>query len=198
MKMSVQFLKKIGACKESIDCYKENKEPKTLKKVFKLLLDKNNNYKWQGYNRLEWANWFICRIFDKKQKVQYAVYAAKQVIKIFEEKYPNDDRPRKAIKAAEKYIKCMNEENRKAAYAAAAAAYAAADAADDADAAYAAAAAAYAAADAADADAYAAYAADAADVAYTAAYAAAYAAKNKLRLKILKYGLKLLGIDIKK
>jgi hypothetical protein len=125
--------------------------------------------------------------------VALAIYAAEQVIKIYEDKYPNDSRPRDAIKAAKAYLKTPNKKTADAtaraadaAYAAADAAYAAAraayatDAADAARAAYAAARAAYAtdAADAARAAraAYAAYAADAARAAY-AAYAAAYATR---------------------
>jgi hypothetical protein len=86
--------------------------------------------------------------WTKRDSVALAVFAAELVLHVFEDRYPGDDRPRKAIAAAKAYLA-----GQLAAYAAA---YAAA-----ADAAYA------AAADAA-------YAADA-DAAY-AAYAAAYAA----------------------
>ena len=54
--------------------------------------------------KLDWANWLIVRVMNKKQKVQYAVFAAEQVLHIFENKYPNDDRPRKAIEAAKNYL----------------------------------------------------------------------------------------------
>ena len=56
----------------------------------------------------------------------YAIYAAEQVIGIFEKKYPIDKRPRKAIEAAKAYLKRPCAETKKAAYAAAYAAYAAA------------------------------------------------------------------------
>ncbi len=81
----------------------------------------------------------------------YAIYWAEAVLHIFEEKYPDDNRPRKAIEAAKEYLRHPTEENKQAADAAA-----------------------YAA-DAADA-AYAAYAACAANAAANAAYAAADAA----------------------
>jgi hypothetical protein len=101
--------------------------------------------------------------WTKEDSVAKAIFAARLVLKIFEKKYPNDDRPRKAIEAAEKWLKNPTEENRAAADAAA---YAAARAAD---------AAAYAAARTADVAACAAaYAA--ADAACAAAYAASYAA----------------------
>lgn len=86
--------------------------------------------------------------FTKEDSVALAIFAAEQVVEIYEERYPGDLRPRKAIEAAKAYL-----ENPTDATDAADAAYAAADAA-----AYTARAAARAAAEAA---AEAAYAADA-------------------------------------
>jgi hypothetical protein len=210
MRITLEYLKKNHACANSIIEFKKlNKSNMTIKKIFELLL-KNpyiitvNN---EEENKLSWANWLICRILNRKQKVQYAVFAAKKVIDIFEKKYPNNDRPRKAIEAAQKWIKNSTEKNKKAAYAAYAAAAVAYATATDADAVYAAAAAAvyaaavaYATDAAADADAvYAAYAA--AVYAAYAAYAAAAAADAvdtdaKIKIKIIKYGLKLLKIKL--
>ena len=116
----------------------------------------------------------------------FACWCAEQSLDLFESKYPDDKRPRRAVEATRLFVagKRGKEELRAADAAADAAAYAAADAA--AAAAYAAAAnayaAAYAATYAADAAAYA--AADAAAAAayaaaanaYAAAYAATYAA----------------------
>jgi hypothetical protein len=135
--------------------------------------------------------WFVINKCDLtyNQKREIAIGVSSIVLVIYENKYPNDDRPRKAIEAAKKYLN--NEISikklklaRSAAYAAAAyaadayAADAYAYAADAADAAaYAAADAAYAAADAADADAAYAY-----DAAYAAAYAAAAAADDYQQL----------------
>ena len=120
------------------------------------------------------ANWLIVRIMNKKQKVQYAVFAAEQVLDIYEKKYPNNKAPRLAIEAAKKYINNPCKITKKNAYAAAAASPAADAAYDDAAAAADAAAdAAYAAAAAYDAAYAAAY-----DAAYDAAYAAAYAAAH--------------------
>jgi len=99
-------------------------------------------------------------IWKKGDSIALAIYAAELVIGVYEKKFPNDDRPRKAIEAAKAYLENPTGAADAAAYAAAYAAYAAADAA------------AYAAADAADAAAYAAYAA-----AYAAADAAADAGK---------------------
>jgi len=109
--------------------------------------------------------------------VQWAAECAKRVLKHYEDKYPDDKRPREAIDAAIRWAKDPTQANRDAAYAAADAAAHAAYAAA-ADAAYAAAYAAAAAADAAYAAAHAAYAAYAAAA---AAHAALLQARNAER-----------------
>jgi hypothetical protein len=106
--------------------------------------------------------------------VQWAAECAKRVLRHYEDRYPEDKRPREAIQAALKWAKDPTEANRNAAATAAA----------DAAAAYAAAAAAYAAAyAAATATAYAAYAAYAAANAAAAANAYAAAAAAAAREK---------------
>ena len=52
-------------------------------------------------------------------KVAFAVLCAEAVIKIYEDKYPNDNRPRKAIDAAKAYLKNPSAHAAHAAYAAA-------------------------------------------------------------------------------
>ena len=156
MKITKEWLKEKGACSDS---YKEFEGEsmdgiEAIKKCIKI-------------NRVDWANWLIVRIMEYKQYTSYAVFAAEQVLPIYEKKYPADKRPRETIEAARECIDNPTEENKKAAYAAAAAAY-------DAYATAAAAAAAY------DADAAAAAAADAAD------------ARESLQAKIIAYGIELL------
>jgi len=145
---------------------------------------------------------------SKMQKVQYAVFAAEQVIDIYEKKYPDDERPRKAIKAAKDYLKSPSKKTKAAADAAAcvaadvAAADAAACAAAD-TAAYVADAAACVAAAYAAACAAADTAAYVADAAYAVAYAAACVAAavcaahdavagKELQIKIIEYGKNLI------
>ena len=115
-------------------------------------------------------------------KVAFAILCAESVLKVYEDKYPTDDRPRKAIEAAKEYLKNPSANAAHAAYAAANAAHAAAYAAH---AAYAA----YAAANAAANAAYA--AANAAHAAHAAAYAA-YVAHVAMKTKIINYGISLL------
>ena len=167
MQITLEKLEELRACKDGKEWFAAQKESELRKVVDALMAD----------NRDGWARWIVSRVMSKKQRVEWAVYCAEKVLHIFEEKYPSDDRPRKAIEAAKEYLKTGTADA--AAYDAADAAYAAAY--DAADAAYAAAA--YAAAYAADAAAYAADAAYAA-AAYDAADAAA-AAKTKTRSEFL-------------
>jgi len=198
--IDIEFLKDKDACKEGIVYFEKNiKEPIAARELIEKLLATKKREK------MEWVSWLLCQLFNLPHYIQYAVFAAEQVLPIFEAKYPSDKRPRKAIEAAKQVVLNDTEENRKiaayVAYAAANAAYSAADAT------YAAAYAAYAAADAANAAAYAANAANAAAYAANAANAAAYvayaaeAAANAVAytaggketlLKIISFGIELL------
>ena len=133
-------------------------------------------------NGLDDALWALRAVkgHDKDLRL-FACQCARLVLPIYEEKYPEDNRPRKAIEAAEKFAlgRIDEAELEKAARAAADAAYVA----DVSCAAYTAARAAYVAAYVARAAAYA--AARAADVAYAAADAA-YAARAATRAEIEK------------
>jgi len=198
--ISLSWLESKCACNEGIKAFTSQTQVNSkvlIKKLIKL-------------GKLDWANWLLVRVLDNRIKqVKYAIFAAEQVIHIYKDKYPNDNRPGKAIQAAKLHVK-GNIKDLGGAYAADAAdtaadaAYAAASAADAADtaadAAYAAAYAAYAAASTADVVAYAASAAyAAAGAAYAtgvAAYATGVAADAAgaaiLFTGILKYGITLI------
>ena len=168
MEITKKWLDEQGACGEGVKWFVESK----LEGIEGIALVKKTMKK-----KMDWANWLVVRLMTHDQQIKYAVFAAEQVINIYEEKYPDDKRPREAIEAAKKYLADKTEENRQAAYAAA-------DAAADA--------AAHAAAHAAHAAAHAAHAANAANAAY-AAYAAAYAAAKSDTLKtIINYGIEII------
>ena len=141
MDITQQQLKDWSACTDGYKwaCGILKDKPMEVKEFLKICAD----------HRLDWANWVIVRVMNYDQYVSYAVFAAEQVINIYEKKYPNDKRPRLAIEAAKKCIGLKG--------AAARAARAAGDAAR----------------------------ADAGD--------AAGAAKKQMQIKILNYGLSLLG-----
>jgi len=184
MKITVEQLEKARACTEGIEWFKKQ-NCTDLKEVIQKAIETKD------FNILKYANWGLTRFLSKKDKIRYAIFAAEQVLYLYEKKYPKDKRPREAIQAAKNYLEKPTLENKKAAAAYAAAAFAAgaaayATAADAADAAAFAAGAAAFTADAADA------AADAAFAATDAAFAATDAAGIKLLSKILEYGITLI------
>ena len=126
----------------------------------------------------------ISEVDLKRVSVEWAIYCASLVLSIYEKEYPTDNRPRKAIEAAEKWLENPNEKNRIAAKAAAAAAKAADAAAWAADtaagAAWAGDAAAWAAAEGAAATAW------AAEAAAAKAADAAWAAEKKQNTQLKK------------
>jgi hypothetical protein len=67
----------------------------------------------------------IVKRMGKVRFVAFAVACAERRLKMFESQYPNDDRPRKAIRAARRYVKSPTKAAASAAYAAASAASAA-------------------------------------------------------------------------
>ena len=127
-KVTKKFLESHHACSSGMAWVTENKLIGLSDIDFLKKLMESEKY--------EWANWLIVRLINKTQKVQYAIFAAEQVLYIFEKKYPKDLRPRKAIEVAKEYLAHPSIKTKAAADAAAAAAAYAADA--DAAAAYAA------------------------------------------------------------
>ena len=181
MKITLLKLHKLDACMEGVTMFKNQfGEEAELKDVITWAIDSDN------IEAMHNANWLIVRMTKRKQRLAYAVYAAKQVLPIFEEKYPEDKRPRIAIEAAEACIEDDSKSNKRNARSAAYAAYAAAVANYVANAT---ANAVHAAAHAAN---YAAAPARRAAYATEAAEAAAYAAKKDMMINILRHGLTLI------
>jgi hypothetical protein len=81
----------------------------TLNDIWKAKLDNEEDYLW-----LVLREEFI----TEHNLHKIAIYAAKLVLPIFEEKYPDDKRPRQAIEAKKKWLKgkISNEELKKARY----------------------------------------------------------------------------------
>jgi hypothetical protein len=178
MKITNELLQKWGACPDGKTWFNAQTEINGKKIIVNFIA---------ANAHLDWANWLICRMFTHKQNVKYAIFAAEQVLELFEKKYPDDTRPRQAIEAARTVLKINSVKTRAAADAAGDAAGEAARAAAWAvarDAAWAVARATGVAADAARDSAWAA--------ARDAAWAAGVAAGKAVQIKILNYGLSLI------
>jgi len=57
----------------------------------------------------------VAGLLSRKDKIRYAIHAARLVIDTYEERNPSDNRPRLAIEAAEKVLESDTEETRAAA-----------------------------------------------------------------------------------
>jgi hypothetical protein len=135
MKITEQWLTERNACERGVDWYTAQNANDSDEILNKLTSEE----------RYDWAIWLVIELMTTEQRIQFAIYCAREVLPIFEE-YCTDSSPRLAIEAAEAYLRNPCEKT------ADAAAYAAARAADAA--AYAAARAAHAAWVAADAAAH--------------------------------------------
>ena len=119
-----RYLQDIEACQDACEQFRKELNggrSLSVSRVFTRL---------KQIDRLDWANWLIVRLMTHEQQIRYAIYAAEQVIELYEEKYPDDKRPMQAIEAAKKCLDNPSQENKAAARAAARAAFAAADADD--------------------------------------------------------------------
>ena len=88
----VKFLKKVKACYEALQMVKDKKW--TMKQA------------WDNSPRADWMLWLYSkRKPNKKKALMVAIYSARLSLKDFEDKYPEDKRPRQAIEAAEAVVK---------------------------------------------------------------------------------------------
>ena len=191
MIITKQWLQKEDACLSGVKWFLSQKESDGLKVVKKLIVE----------NKLDWANWLIVRMMTYKQHVSYAVFAAEQCIDIYEKKYPDDNRPRLAIEAAKQCIKNPSPENKSAARSAMSAAMSAWRAEPAAWSAWSAESAARSAMSAArlawsaESAAWSSWSAESAAWSVwsaESAESAAWSSWSEMKIKILKYGIKLL------
>lgn len=111
MKIDNAWLKEKGACRDGREWFVEQGITDPVKGLKNLI----------KHDKLDWADWLIVRIMTRSQYLAYAIFAAEQVIDIYEKKYPGNDKPRKAIEAAKAVLANDTKKNRAAAYADAAA-----------------------------------------------------------------------------
>ena len=93
-KSDLQFLRKNHACKSGMAWLKKGKY-------------ESFSQAWTDCENSLWMLWLLekKKLLDKKTAMRLAIIFAKDVLPIFEAKYPDDRRPRKAIEAVESYLK---------------------------------------------------------------------------------------------
>ena len=102
--LNLGILRKLGACGDAIEIYEKRQEKDPIKAI-ELLIDGCEELVGVSNRvRMGWASWFMTRLLSDKDKTRYAIFAAEQVLGIFEKAYPDDKRPLEAIEAAKKYL----------------------------------------------------------------------------------------------
>lgn len=109
MKITKKWLAHHGACEEGMEWFMKQRCTSIESVVGKLIKER----------RFVWANWTVTKAMTHKQAVRYACFASLLYIKNFETECPTDNRPRRAIESALKWVNCPNEYNRLAAKSAA-------------------------------------------------------------------------------
>jgi hypothetical protein len=90
MELTKEWLSEQCACQEGINWF-ENSGKTESSEVIELLLKDE---------KLGWANWLVVRLLSQKDIIRYAIFAVEQVVGLFENKFPDEKRPRQAIEAA--------------------------------------------------------------------------------------------------
>ena len=154
--ITLAWLRKQQACLAGIDWFRAQ-HVRAEGAVLKALM---------ADNKLDWASWLLARRMTYRQYVAYGIYAAEQVLPLYERYYTDDSRPRQAIEAAKRCLTHPITKNKRAARAASEAARVASEAASAAS-----------------------WTASAAS--WTASWTASEAARAAMLHKLLAYGLTL-------
>lgn len=105
MIITTDWLKEHNACSEGMDWFSMQSETDGRAVMESLI----------SAGKIEWANWLITRMLDRKCRIRYAVFAAEQVLDIFEKQYHDNKRPKIAIESARLVLKNDTPETRAAA-----------------------------------------------------------------------------------
>jgi hypothetical protein len=110
MKINLETIQKLNPCQDRLDNYKNhyNTSDFTLEEFLKL-------------NKIAYSDkvWVITKLFTKKQNTLWSIKCAESVLHLFENKYPEDKRPRNAIEAAKLWTLKQNSSAESTAWSAA-------------------------------------------------------------------------------
>ena len=105
MKLTKKWLVNRNACAEAVRAFEDQPERDDVK-IINLLME-------QG--RFDWANWLIVRRMKRLNYIRHGIFVVREVLGIYEKKYPENEAPRKAVEAAEKYLKSPTAKNKRTA-----------------------------------------------------------------------------------
>ena len=97
MLLTIEKVKELGACRDGLNWFEQSgctTVEETVDKLLKTTIEE----------RYAWSNWLLSKVLTNEGKIKYEIFAAELVLTLYEKKYPNDNRPRKAIEATKKYL----------------------------------------------------------------------------------------------
>ena len=101
MVITEQCLHNLNACQPGIDLWLTKKEADPIRCIDQLV----------KITKYTYATWLIAYLLSPKNAAKFAIYSAEQVLPIFEEEYPDDNRLRKAMRSAKMALKNPTKEN---------------------------------------------------------------------------------------
>jgi hypothetical protein len=104
MKLDKQMLVELNACSEGLAWYEEHGADSIEETIDRLITAE----------KYEWACWLLPRVVDRKTRILMACCTARLVLPHWEKLYPNDNRPRLSIEAAEAVAENDTTETRRA------------------------------------------------------------------------------------
>src|SRR3990167_187714 len=98
-KLSKAYLvNELHACRSGVEWWQQLHETDSLA-VLRALMEQD---------RWDWCRWLSVRLMSHQQKIEWAIFSAVEVLPLFNVQYPQDQRPRKAIKAAKAWLLSPN------------------------------------------------------------------------------------------
>lgn len=102
MKITKQKIESLGPCIDGYNWYLFNGTEDLLETLLKV-----------NEERPSWVTWALLKLMSKIQYLTLSIFSSEQILHLFENKYPNDKRPRLAIEAAKAVLFNNTEENRR-------------------------------------------------------------------------------------
>jgi len=100
-KITRQWLIKHEACSDGIEWY-DGLGKTNIKDI----------YRAGEQDDFDYIVWHIAESLIIRKKIEFAIFCAELVLPIFENEYPSDDRPRKAIEAAQSVLRRNTKKNK--------------------------------------------------------------------------------------
>ncbi len=105
--ITLKFLRNNDACSSGQSYFKTKLDLNKVKS-----LSTTETISWlKQIERLDWAEWLIGVLMDHEQRVKYITYALKQAIKACEEEHPWESSPLEIIKALKQFAEEPTREN---------------------------------------------------------------------------------------